>query len=457
MAESIASICAMLAIELGLFAAIIFAVFAVDDLVMDGVWIATHQRPKPLPPADSPILRCAVFVPVWGEAAVIGPMLATLCTRWPSPDVTVFVGVYPNDPATEAAVRDAMAHDPRIHMVIGTAPGPTTKGANLNQMWRTWRAMQADDAALHYDVLVLHDAEDMVDPGELRAFTDALRDAEFAQIPVEPLHRHTALWVGGHYADEFAVSHRRDLAVRAAINAPVPLAGAGCAVRWEWLERLDHGDGPFPADSLTEDYELGIRLSALGARGVLARYRDGWRRVTSRAYFPRSFNAAVRQKSRWLLGNALNGWDRLGWVNAPDADVGQRIIAHWTLWRDRRALLSALAVLLGYAAFLLMLVAIAIDPVSINAFLPQEWLIALWSFNLVNLGWRLIVRCACVLRDHGPVQALLAIPRLPVSNVILICTAVRAVWRYRAARKGAPQHWDKTEHEFPEDSGVAQA
>ena len=109
MADSVASICAMLAIELGLFAAIIFAVFAVDDLVMDGVWIATHQRPKPLPPADSPILRFAVFVPVWGEAAVIGPMLATLCARWPSPDVAVFVGVYPNDPATEAAVREKYA------------------------------------------------------------------------------------------------------------------------------------------------------------------------------------------------------------------------------------------------------------------------------------------------------------------------------------------------------------
>ena len=446
----------MLAIELGLFAAIIFAVFAIDDLVMDGLWIATHQRPKPLPDADAPLLRFAVFVPVWGEAAVIGAMLATLCARWPSPHLAAFVGVYPNDPATEMAVRDAMAHDPRIHMLIGSAPGPTTKGANLNQMWRAIKALQAHDPALQFDALILHDAEDMVDPAELRAFSDALRDAEFAQIPVEPLHRRTAMWVGGHYADEFAVSHRRDLAVRAAIGAPVPLAGAGCAVRWAWLEHLDarnpqQSDGPFPADSLTEDYELGIRLSALGARGVLARYRDGWRRVTSRAYFPRSFSAAVRQKSRWLLGNALNGWDRLGWIIPPDADIGQRIIAHWTLWRDRRALLSALAVLLGYAAFALMLVALAIAPSSINVFLPEGLLITLWSFNLVNLIWRLIVRCGCVLRDHGPVQALLAIPRLPVSNVILICTALRAVRRYREARRGAPQQWDKTEHEFPDD------
>lgn len=453
-AESFAFIIAMIAVELGLYASIIFAVFAVDDLIMDALWLLKWRRAKSITTITPPTMRFAVFVPAWNEAAVIGAMLHTLCERWPWPCVTIFVGAYPNDNATQDAVRSAMAHDPRIHLLVGAMPGPTTKGANLNQMWHTVLSACGAGRFAEFDAVILHDAEDMVDPLELHAFADVLNTADFAQIPVAPLHRRSARWIGGHYADEFAVAHRRDFFVRAAIGAPVPLAGAGCAVRWAWLEALSDDTGPFAADSLTEDYELGIRLSVIGARGALARYRHGLHRVTSRAYFPASFAAAVRQKARWLLGNALNGWDRLGWVAPPNSSLRIRIASGWMLWRDRRSLLSALAVLMGYGVALLIGIAFALSPHVVTLFAAQELFFALCTFNLLNLVWRISIRVACNTRDYGPVQGLISVLRIPVSNIVLVWTAVRAVQRYRRGRRGAPQVWDKTDHEFPSDDAL---
>ena len=76
----------------------------------------------------------AIIVPAWDEAAVIGPMLRALVAGLDYPDYRVFVGVYPNDPATQAEV--AAVADPRIVMVTCTRPGPTTKADCLNHLWR---------------------------------------------------------------------------------------------------------------------------------------------------------------------------------------------------------------------------------------------------------------------------------------------------------------------------------
>ncbi|QXQ05468.1 glycosyltransferase [Sphingosinicellaceae bacterium] len=76
----------------------------------------------------------AILVPAWDEAAVIGPMLRALVAGLDYPDYRVFVGVYPNDPATQAEV--AGVRDQCITIVTCTRPGPTTKADCLNHLWR---------------------------------------------------------------------------------------------------------------------------------------------------------------------------------------------------------------------------------------------------------------------------------------------------------------------------------
>ena len=71
------------------------------------------------PPVTSAPGRLAVFVPAWDEAAVIGPMLAHARAAFGDADCRLYVGCYPNDPATIAAVR-AVGWD-ALRLVIGPA------------------------------------------------------------------------------------------------------------------------------------------------------------------------------------------------------------------------------------------------------------------------------------------------------------------------------------------------
>src|SRR3546814_5407194 len=74
------------------------------------------------------------------------------------------------------------------------------------------------------------------------------------------------LWVGGHYGDEFAEAHGKELVVRSRLGLPLPSAGVGCALTRRTLALLaiERGGEPFCCDSLTEDYEIGILVGAYG-------------------------------------------------------------------------------------------------------------------------------------------------------------------------------------------------
>jgi adsorption protein B len=131
---------ALLVREISLFAAAGFLLLGASDLAVDLAWLAIRLKRLTggaAPPAAVPELpnpakpgRLAVFVPAWDESAVIGQMLAHALRVFDHSDYRIYVGCYPNDPATAQAVL-AMG-DPRIRLVVGTAPGPTTKADCLN-------------------------------------------------------------------------------------------------------------------------------------------------------------------------------------------------------------------------------------------------------------------------------------------------------------------------------------
>jgi len=397
-------------------------------------------------------MRLAVFVPAWDEARVIGPMLGAALARLEHPDYRIYVGLYPNDPATVEAAAAVAERDPRVRLVIGSRDGPTTKADNLNTLWR---ALMRDAAAgWSAAAVVLHDAEDVVHPAELRVFDALLRRHDVVQLPVLPLVRRGAALVSGHYADEFAEAHGKALVVRTALGAGMPLAGTGCAIAVPVLARVAgaRGDDPFDAASLVEDYELGLRLADLGARGLFARVRDGVATVAVRSLFPGTLGASVRQKARWMTGIALAGWDRTGWAARPLA-LGD----HWFRLRDRRGPLAVLVLAAAYLAMMLWGVSLVLhhlrgsDPPAVAA--ATSWLIAA---NALLLGWRLLVRMAFTARVYGPLEALWAAPRFLVGNYVALAAAPRALARYWRLLGGGAPVWDKTRHDFP-DLGPSRA
>ena len=385
----------------------------------------------------------AVFIPAWDEAAVIAPMLRATLDRFEHGDYRLFVGHYRNDPATQAAI-DSVS-DPRIVAVEVDADGPTTKADCLNRLYAALTAYEAarDRTA---KAVVLHDAEDLVHPLELKLFDRMIERAGAVQLPVAPLIDPESPWVAGHYADEFAESHMKELVVREAVGAAIPLAGVGCAIERVALSRLAarHDGRPFAGASMTEDYEMGLRLGAIGVRTMFVRIpaEPGSRAVVaSRGHFPATIGAAVRQKARWIGGIAFAGWDDLGWRGG----LGER----WMRMRDRRGPLAALLMAAGYlAAFLWTEVGMASAMGADVAVAVSPALAWLLKANALLLGWRLLMRCSFTTAAYGLRQGLLSLPRTVVANWIAILAARRAL---QIHSRGGAKQWDKTHHIFPRE------
>lgn len=267
-------------------------------------------------------------------------MIGTALDRFHHPDWRPYVGCYPNDPGTIAAVERAASGDPRIRPVVGDAPGPTTKAGCLNWIWQ---AMLSDEHAdgTRVKAIVLLDAEDVVHRDELTVYDALIERFALVQIPVHPVVVQGAglsgALISGHYCGEFAEAHAKQVVVREAVGAAVPSAGVGCAIARDMLaQTAADRDGPFDPESLTEDYELGLRIAAAGGRGTFVRLpaADGQGLVAVHVCFPHRSVASIRQKSRSMTGIALAGWDRLGWAGS--------LSERWMWLRDRRAPLAAL-------------------------------------------------------------------------------------------------------------------
>lgn len=432
--------------ELLLFCAAFFAIGVIDEFAVDLSYVWMRLRGRIATPkidesqlTENPLAgRAAVFVPAWQEAAVIGPTIYHMLEVWPYRDLWIYVGCYHNDPPTIASAMAAARSDPRVRIVLHGEDGPTSKADCLNRLYAALRVDEARSGRVAR-MVVLHDAEDMVDPAALALLDDAMDAADFAQLPVMALPQRGSALIGSHYADEFAESHAKALLVRDALGAAIPGAGVGLAISRDMLGRF--GDEPFARQSLTEDYELGLRIAEAGGRGRFLRCRtaDG-RLIATRAFFPARLGQAVRQKTRWMHGIALQGWDRLGWQGSA-ADV-------WMQLRDRRGPLAA--ILLSLAYLLIGLSGLLYLLVSSGAIAAPDysgllgWLLLL---NLVGLGWRFAMRALFTAREYGWRQGLLSMPRLIVSNIIAIMAARRALAAYLGTLRGAPVIWDKTDHQ----------
>ena len=304
--------------------------------------------------------------------------------------------------------------------------------------------MLAEEAGTGVKVkaVVLHDAEDVVHSAELPLFDALVERHDLVQLPVVPLVDRTSRFVSGHYLDEFTEAHGKELVVRAAIGAGLPSAGVGCAISREALAALAASRGaPFDPDSLTEDYELGLRLRMLGRRAAFVRIPAGPGRpiVATREYFPATLDAAVAQKARWMTGIALAGWDRLGWSGG--------LAERWMRLRDRQSLFAALVLAAAYLALILFALLLAtgwLGGPPLPPFGPV--LNALVAVNSALLLWRLGMRFGFVAAAHGWREGIRSLPRTVTANIIAMMAARRALGRYLSGRS----QWDKTAHLFPQ-------
>lgn len=444
--------------ELLLFGAVWLLIGAMDDLCIDLIWIGrwtyrrvTFYRSRPplrvgeLKPPVRPGLL-AIFIPTWCEANVIGAMLTQCMQKWSRGETRfqIYVGCYPNDDQSiREVLRTAAAANGQIRIVLLARNGPTTKADCLN---RLWRALRSDELAGGYKAkaIILHDAEDSVHPRELEIFDRMTEKAAAVQLPVIPIPTVRSRWISAHYCDEFAEAHGKAMVVREAIGAALPLAGVGCAINRNLLGRiaLARDGSPFDDSSMTEDYELGLKIGAAGGRTIMARILDdNGQLVATSACFPDTIDASVRQKTRWLTGIALAGWDRLGWRGS--------FAEKWMRLHDRRSIFSALVLMVAYTCVVLTAILALLSAGRLFQSTPlPDTVTLLLALNALFLLWRMLVRAAFVGALYGYAEAIRSVPRSFIANIIAIMAARRACMAYLRHCFGEPLKWDKTTHHF---------
>ncbi len=444
---------AILAILAPLAVAILIS--GLDDLLIDVVWGWSWLRskwgsgpklwsPQPRQLESAPRSSIAIMIPLWQEHTVIARMLAHNIAAIRYGDYHIFAGAYPNDDRTQDAVREVADRHPNVHLALCPHDGPTSKADCLNWIFQNI-CLWEEQSGKRFDVILVHDAEDVMHPDELHWVNYYSARFDFVQTPVLALRTPLFDVIHGIYCDEFAEYHTRDMPVRPLLGGFVPSAGVGTAYRREALERLAalRSNCVFEPDALTEDYENGLELFRLGCTQSfvpLVETPDGF--LATREYFPRHWRAALHQRTRWVMGIALKGWERFGWGRNP-AEM------YW-LWRDRKGLIASPLGLLANAVFVYGLVTRLWARAT-----PLASHVVLMTAATATI--RIAVRMGCAARVYGWAFAIGAPVRAIVANALNASATVRAVYRYAAARMRRERLvWLKTEHAFPSREALLQ-
>ncbi|MDB5366153.1 MAG: ral secretory system protein domain protein [Rhodospirillales bacterium] len=460
-----------------LFVGLVILLSSLDDAFIDACYwlraayrtVFLEPRIQPLPIAalrDKPEQKLAIMVPAWKESDVIAQMIENTIATIEYADFKIFCGSYANDPATiEEIERMARRYRQVVHVRV-PHDGPTCKADCLN--WIV-QAIFLDEqkTGRPFAGMVLHDSEDVIHPLELRLFNLLLPRKDLIQLPVYSLEREWWQLVAGCYMDDFAEWHSKDLVVRESLTGLVPCAGVGTCFSLQAIRALCAGteNRPFNISSLTEDYDFSFRLKALGMKQVFVRFpirHKSWRTrfidrarievevdsyVAVREYFPSTFRTAVRQRSRWILGIAFQGWLDVAWKGS--------LWNKYMLVRDRKGVITSIVSILAYLLALNYAGIWAAEQFDLGlkrwpSLLDDPLISALLEFNLLLLTNRIVQRFYFVSRAYGWRQGAMAIARVLVNNLINFFATLRA-WKQFTVFVMLDKRiaWDKTDHVFP--------
>lgn len=460
--------------------AVIMFISGLDDFFIDVVyWVRRIKRKLSVyrryprmsyrelyKPDEKPL---AIMVPAWNETGVIGNMAELAATTLDYENYHIFVGTYPNDPDTQRDVDEVCARFPNVHKVVCARPGPTSKADCLNNVLDAITQFERS-ANFAFAGFILHDAEDVISPMELRLFNYLVERKDLIQIPVYPFEREWTHFTSMTYIDEFSELHGKDVPVREALAGQVPSAGVGtCFSRRAVTALLADGDGiAFDVQSLTEDYDIGFRLKEKGMTEIFVRFpvvdeaKEREQRkflqhartsnmICVREYFPDTFSTAVRQKSRWIIGIVFQGFKTHKWTSS--------LTLNYFLWRDRKGAISNFVSFLAMLVMIQLLLLLAYESLwpdawhFLSIFSGSAWLMTLLWLNFGLMINRIVQRVIFVTGYYGLTQGLLSVLRLFWGNLINFMANWRAL--KQVLQHGDPRRvaWDKTTHDFPSVTG----
>jgi cellulose synthase/poly-beta-1,6-N-acetylglucosamine synthase-like glycosyltransferase len=391
-------------------------------MALSTVYVSTHAWWDPLTQAGtsyadllpSPALSFSLIVPCRHESEeVMATTLEHLCSQ-NHPNVEVIISVGHDDPDTVAIARKLAAERPGVVKVSIDECAVKNKPRQLNTAL----------TLCTNEIVGIFDAESIAAPN-LMLHVDSCfraRNADVVQGAVQ-LVNYRDTWYALRNCLEYFTWFRSRLHAYAK-QGFIPLGGNTVFVRRDVLNSINGWDG----DCLAEDCDLGVRLSVLHRKIVIA-YSP---HLVTKEETPDSISALVKQRTRWSLG-FMQVYAKGDWKTLPT--MRQRSIAWWTLMQQHFMAFTGLCLPLSILTALLGKFPI---PVTMLAFAPLVPAIAAMVFDM------------CMLRefgrDHGYSIRFYDYARLiagtPFYQVLLAFAALRALLKFMHS----DFRWEKTAH-----------
>jgi len=363
-----------------------------------------------------PRLSFAVLIPAREEEAVIGETLARVwAANYPRELLEVIAICQEDDERTIAAVRRQIEElgDEHVRLVLYDSP-PFNKPHALN----------VGNAACGSDVVTVFDAEDDVHADIFNVMNTVMLEDRVGVVQGGvQLMNFAEHWFSAFNCVEYFFYFRSRLHFNARVGM-VPLGGNTVAIRSELIDRV----GGWDEACLTEDADIGVRLSALG-EPIRVVYDSRW---VTREETPHSVRALVQQRTRWSQGFlqvlGKGDWRRID-------GVGRRVLAAATFGGPIvDGLLISVVPLIPFALLYLKLPVLA----ALLSMAPM------YVVGLQMLAWTIgLVEFARLYGERVPLRMIVRMPIACLACQWLIgYSALRAIARLIRGRS----EWEKTEH-----------
>ncbi len=231
-----------------------------------------------------PELSFAVLIPAREEETVIGETIARVAaSNYPQDLLEIIVICQRDDPRTIGAVQRQTERLDHARLVVYDE-APFNKPHALNVGFDSCGG----------DVVMVFDAEDDVHPDIFNVMNTVMLDDHTGVVQGGvQLMNFKEHWFSAFNCVEYFFYFRSRLHFNASLGM-VPLGGNTVSIRRELVERVDGWD----ESCLTEDADIGVRLSALG-EPIRVVYDSRW---VTREETAHSRRALVKQRTRWSQG-----------------------------------------------------------------------------------------------------------------------------------------------------------
>jgi cellulose synthase/poly-beta-1,6-N-acetylglucosamine synthase-like glycosyltransferase len=369
-----------------------------------------------IPDADLPVYT--ILVPAYHESNVVSKVIEHIdALDYPLSKLQVLLLMEADDDETIAAAKAARPPE-YVRFVVVPPGGPQTKP----------KACNVGLALAEGEFLVIYDAEDRPEPGQLREAVARFAQSDESVVCFQARLNYfnaTENILTRMFTLEYSFWFDYMLPGLDAWKLPIPLGGTSNHFRVDALRELGGWD-PY---NVTEDADLGVRAAAEG-RVVGITESTTWEEACS------EWKAWIRQRTRWIKGYMMTAlvhtrrplqlWRTVGW---------RGVLGVVALIAGTPAMFLACPLVWGFWLFTFL-------GGSVDGLHLPDWVLTVTTANLIIGNGAMILLSALAARRR---KAYDLVPFALLNPAYWVLHSI-AAWRalYQLVRN--PSHWEKTPH-----------